>query len=74
MVSDDAVRDIVMGPDGLVNEVTPKSTIINMSTVTPLMNSELQKVLTKYDISFLEAPVIGSVPQTEKGVSSDSGR
>lgn len=69
MVSDDnAVKNVVVGSDGIISELSPKNIIINMSTVTPLINTELQRVFSQSGVSFLEAPVIGSIPQAEKGL------
>jgi 3-hydroxyisobutyrate dehydrogenase len=68
MVSDDdAVKNIVTGSDGIISELSSKNIVINMSTVTPLINVEMQKTFNQLRVPFLEAPVIGSVPQAEKG-------
>ncbi|MFF5175201.1 NAD(P)-dependent oxidoreductase [Micromonospora sp. NPDC000089] len=62
MLSDpDAVIGVV---DGLILE--PGATLVEMSTVGPEVVAELRKRLPA-EVSLIDAPVLGSVPQAENG-------
>ncbi len=69
MVSDDqAVRDIFLGHDGLLNPgCTSGKLIINMSTVSPGISIEMEGLCRQSGNYYLDAPVSGSVKQAETG-------
>jgi 3-hydroxyisobutyrate dehydrogenase-like beta-hydroxyacid dehydrogenase len=68
MVSNpDALRDIALGPDGVLAGLKPGGIHIDTSTVSPLITRELSAQYTGHGSSFLHAPVLGSVPQATDG-------
>ena len=68
MLSDDAaVREIALGPDGVLANAKPGSLVIDSSTVHPGLSRELGRSFAAKGIGFLDAPVTGSRPQAEEG-------
>lgn len=67
MVKDDAAsRSIWFGTQGAINGVKPGAIVIESSTVTPGWIGELADALQSRNVSLLDAPVSGSLPQAEK--------
>jgi 3-hydroxyisobutyrate dehydrogenase len=64
---DDSVRAIVSAPDGIVAGRKRTNIVINSSTVSPKTNVELAKLLNGVGKTFVDAPVLGSLPQAEIG-------
>ncbi len=68
MVSNDAaVKEIFDGDSGLLCSSNPGKLIIDMSTVAPATSCYLSERCNKMQISFLEAPVSGSVKPAQEG-------
>jgi 3-hydroxyisobutyrate dehydrogenase len=67
MVADaEAVRDLVRsGVEGLKS--LAGRTIIQMSTISPTQSLDVKKMVEDAGGEYLEAPVLGSVPEVEKG-------
>ena len=66
MLSDDAaVKQVIEG--GLLTKDYPGKLVINMSTVAPETNRYLEKRCHQQKVSFMEAPVSGSVKPAEEG-------
>lgn len=66
MVTDDkAIRDIFDGEDGLLAAEGSEKVIINMSTVSPAISKEMAQRCQQHGLSYLDAPVSGSVKQAE---------
>ncbi|HEK20535.1 MULTISPECIES: NAD(P)-dependent oxidoreductase [unclassified Mucilaginibacter] len=66
MVTDDkAIRDIFDGEDGLLAAEGSEKVIINMSTVSPDISKEMAQRCQQHGLSYLDAPVSGSVKQAE---------
>jgi len=67
MLSDpSAVRDVVTAKGGLLSALSPGTTYIDMSTVSPETSREIEILVRGTGASFLEAPVLGSRrPATE---------
>src|SRR5438552_8561683 len=61
-----AVRDAYLGPHGAL-EAEGSRMYIDSSTVDPKTHQALARVIEQRGSSFLEAPVIGSVPAVEAG-------
>jgi glyoxylate/succinic semialdehyde reductase len=60
------VEQVVLGPDGVLDGLTPGSVLIDMSTVSPATSRELAGAVTTKQAEFLDAPVVGSKgPATE---------
>jgi 3-hydroxyisobutyrate dehydrogenase-like beta-hydroxyacid dehydrogenase len=67
MLSDeDAIAQVLFSQDGAATGMGPGSTMIEMSTVGPSAISRLRERLPD-EIALVDAPVLGSVPQAERG-------
>jgi 3-hydroxyisobutyrate dehydrogenase-like beta-hydroxyacid dehydrogenase len=67
MLSDpDAVRAVVLGPDGLSEGLGPGSVLVEMSTVGPHAIHDLREGLPDH-VDLVDAPVRGSIPQAMAG-------
>jgi 3-hydroxyisobutyrate dehydrogenase len=68
MLSDDAaVKEVFDGPSGLLNRESPGKIIINMSTVSPATSRYLATNCSKREVTFIDAPVSGSVKPAQEG-------
>jgi 3-hydroxyisobutyrate dehydrogenase-like beta-hydroxyacid dehydrogenase len=68
IVSDDAaLRDIVLGADGLAGALGPGKVLVEMSTVSPKMSAEVARTLGHRDVAYVRAPVSGSTATAEAG-------
>jgi 3-hydroxyisobutyrate dehydrogenase-like beta-hydroxyacid dehydrogenase len=68
MVRDDAsVREVVLGPAGVLSGARPGTTIINSSTVTPALAREVGAAVEARGCHFLDAPVTGSKAAAASG-------
>ncbi len=66
MISDDAaLNTVAMGPDGVLQNAKPGSTFIDMSTVSPVASAAIAETAAAARISYLRAPVNGTVMQAE---------
>jgi 3-hydroxyisobutyrate dehydrogenase len=62
MLPDDAaVREVVLGADGLATAMATGATIIDMGTSDPRATKEIGAELGKRTISYVDAPVMGGV-------------
>src|SRR5256886_3335657 len=61
-----AVREAYLGPDGAV-EAEGSRIYVDSSTVDPKTHLALARVVEQRGSSFIEAPVLGSVPAVEAG-------
>ena len=68
LANDQAVRDVVFGPDGLLEHVANTSVVVDMSTISPELSDEEASAFTERGVPFLDAPVFGS-----KGEANDGG-
>ncbi|HDM92546.1 MAG TPA: NAD(P)-dependent oxidoreductase [Candidatus Korarchaeota archaeon] len=68
MVSDaEAVRNTLLGPEGALEGVRTGTLIIEMSTLYPDFVIELAEYASRRGAEFIDAPVLGSVPQAREG-------
>jgi 3-hydroxyisobutyrate dehydrogenase len=69
MISDDdAVKNVYQGPNGILSAAGGKDLIaIDMSTVSPETTQELAALCAVQGISYLDAPVSGSIKPAEEG-------
>jgi 3-hydroxyisobutyrate dehydrogenase len=64
MVADDqATRQVMLGPDGVIPAAAPGTVIIDSSTNTPAMAREAAAAATARGLRYLDAPVSGSIAQ-----------
>jgi 3-hydroxyisobutyrate dehydrogenase-like beta-hydroxyacid dehydrogenase len=65
--NEDAVDDVYIGPRGVLANIRPGSTILEMSTVSPVTTRELYRLGALRGVSVLDVPVSGSTPAAEQG-------
>ncbi|MGZ4311345.1 MAG: NAD(P)-dependent oxidoreductase [Solirubrobacteraceae bacterium] len=68
MVSDDAaLRAITAGAEGILAGLGPNKLYVDMSTVSPAVSTDVAAQVRAAGAQMLDAPVSGSLPQTEAG-------
>src|SRR4249920_590725 len=71
MVTDDAaLRAVGLGPDGVVEGLGPGVTLVEMSTVSPVVVRELGEAAAARGATVLDVPVSGSTITVEQGQAS----
>lgn len=65
--NDDALLDVVYGPEGILAGIRPGLTVIDCSTVSPDTSRKVAAELDAHGAFFLDAPVTGSKPAAENG-------
>lgn len=65
VADDDAVRAVMLGPEGVRAGVGPATVVVDSSTVSPALSRELYATFAADGVAFLDAPVTGSTPQAE---------
>ena len=67
MLSDrSALEEVLFGPDGLVEGASSGAMLVEMSTIGPTAVREIRERLPR-ELTMVDAPVLGSVPQAEAG-------
>ncbi len=61
------VKKVVLGENGIAEGVRPGSIVIDMSTVSPMVEMEIAEELRKKGVEYLDAPVTGSTMGAESG-------
>jgi 3-hydroxyisobutyrate dehydrogenase-like beta-hydroxyacid dehydrogenase len=64
---DAALRAVMFGPEGLVQAMAPKSVLIETSTVSADVSSEVAAAAGAHDIAYLRAPVSGNASIVHTG-------
>lgn len=57
------VRQVVLGPNGVIEGVRPGAIVVDMSSIAPLAAREIAAVLAAKGVSMLDAPVSGGEPK-----------
>jgi len=66
IVADDlATRDVMLGASGILARADPGTIVIDASTNTPTMAREIAGAAAARGVHYLDAPVLGSLPQAE---------
>ena len=65
--SDEVLRDVASGPDGILAGLEDGKTWIDMSTVSPSVSREVAQQVRETGAMMVDAPVSGSVPQVQSG-------
>lgn len=53
------VKDVLLGENGVIHGANPKSVVIDMSSINPLVTKEIENALRQNNIEMLDAPVSG---------------
>ncbi|MFC1908152.1 2-hydroxy-3-oxopropionate reductase [Chloroflexota bacterium] len=60
MVSDTPdVKEVILGPNGIIEGIKPDSIVIDMSTISPIATREIATCLKEKGVHMLDAPVSG---------------
>ncbi len=62
-----AVEDVIAGPEGLLGAVTPGSIVIDMSTISPAVEQQLDSALKNVSATLVDAPVSGGDIGAQQG-------
>lgn len=65
--ADAEVREVVLGPAGLVEGFTAGKVLIEMTTATPRMIQDIERVLAEKEVGLLDAPVSGGTTAAAAG-------
>ncbi len=61
------VKEVILGKEGLITGMTAGKTIIDMSSIAPIVSQEIGRELKEKGIGFLDAPVSGGEPKAIDG-------
>jgi 3-hydroxyisobutyrate dehydrogenase/2-hydroxy-3-oxopropionate reductase len=67
LADDTAVREVYLGPSGVVSGVRPGTVVIDTSTIDPETSREIGERIDETGAGFLDGPVSGSVTTVEAG-------
>ncbi|MDB9773968.1 NAD(P)-dependent oxidoreductase [bacterium] len=59
MLTDDVAVEKVMGSDEFIKNIKSNATVIDMSSINPIISKKYAEILKKKNISYLDAPVSG---------------
>ncbi len=68
--NDAVLRDLVFAPGGLAAVMKPGQTLIEMSTVSPVISAEVNEAMAALGVHYLRAPVSGSTATASAGTLS----
>jgi len=64
------VREVVLGKNGIIEGARPGATVIDMSSIAPLVSREIAGKLAEKGVEMLDAPVSGGEPKAIDGTLS----
>jgi len=64
------VKEVILGPKGVIEGVHPGSIVIDMSSIAPIVSREIGEHLSDQSVRFLDAPVSGGEPKAIEGTLS----
>lgn len=67
LANDEAVREIVLGSDGIIDAVPEDAVVIDLSTISPEVSLAEHEAFEGRGIPFLDAPVFGSRGEADGG-------
>lgn len=68
LADDDAVKEVILGPNGIIDGAREGLIVVDCSTVSPKTSVNVATELAKKGVDFLDAPVTGSEPQATEGI------
>ena len=66
MLTDDAAVEKVMSSDEFIKNIKSKATVIDMSSINPIISKKYAEILEKKNINYLDAPVSGGTIGAEE--------
>ncbi len=78
LADDTAVRQVVLGADGVLAHVAPGAVVVESSTISPGLSDEAHAAFAERGVAMLDAPVFGSKGEAQSGglwivVGGDAG-
>lgn len=64
------VKEVVLGPNGIIDGARPGSILIDMSSIAPSVSREISAKLAEKEMRMLDAPVSGGEPKAIDGTLS----
>jgi len=64
------VEQVILGDSGIIEAAQPGLTVIDMSTISPIVSKQIAAKLTERGTNFLDAPVSGGPQGAESGTLS----
>jgi 2-hydroxy-3-oxopropionate reductase len=64
------VKEVVLGSEGIIEGAGKELTVIDMSSISPIVSKEIYQELAKKGIEMLDAPVSGGEPKAIDGTLS----
>ncbi|MDD9269515.1 2-hydroxy-3-oxopropionate reductase [Paenibacillus sp. GCM10023248] len=64
------VKEVALGPNGIIEGAKPGTVLIDMSSIAPLTSQEIAQRLGEKGIEMLDAPVSGGEPKAIEGTLS----
>ncbi|MCG0278399.1 MAG: 2-hydroxy-3-oxopropionate reductase [Thermanaeromonas sp.] len=61
------VKEVVLGPNGIIEGARPGSILIDMSSIDPRVTKEIASKLAEKGVRMIDAPVSGSEPKAIEG-------
>ncbi|MEY3953665.1 MAG: hypothetical protein RLZZ397_545 [Pseudomonadota bacterium] len=66
--NDDDVRQVVLGPEGLMQSLKAQSVVVDHTTTSAEVARELSAELKRYSVAFVDAPVSGGQVGAQQGM------
>jgi 2-hydroxy-3-oxopropionate reductase len=66
MLTDDVAVEKVMGSKEFIKNITPQTTVIDMSSINPVLSKKYSEILKERNINYLDAPVSGGTIGAEE--------
>ena len=66
MLTDDVAVEKVMGDEDFIKNISANATVIDMSSINPVLSKKCAKVLKEKNINYLDAPVSGGTIGAEE--------
>ena len=66
MLTDDAAVEKVISSDEFIKNIKPNATVIDMSSINPVLSKKCAKLLKEKNINYLDAPVSGGTIGAEE--------
>jgi 3-hydroxyisobutyrate dehydrogenase-like beta-hydroxyacid dehydrogenase len=67
LTNDDAVRDVYLGPDGVLAAMQAGKVVLEMSTISAETSRDVHAAGAKYGVKVMDVAISGSTPAVEEG-------
>ena len=74
MLTDDTAVERVMSNDGFIKNIKSNATVIDMSSINPVLSKKYADILKEKEINYLDAPVSGGTVGAEDAITCHNGR